>query len=74
MEIICINNRREKEHTMRNNGMTGPIILSGGDHAQFRQDVLNPTFELMNWRKDLDFPQIALNCKGQKEWLKKTQW
>ena len=29
---------------MRNNVMTGPIILSGGDHAQFRQNVLNPTF------------------------------
>lgn len=32
---------------MRNNVMTGPIILSGGDHAQFRQDVLNPTFEYL---------------------------
>jgi hypothetical protein len=32
---------------MRNNIMTGPIILSGGDHAQFRQDVLNPTCQLL---------------------------
>lgn len=32
---------------MRNNVMTGPIILSGGDHAQFRQDVLNPTLEYL---------------------------
>lgn len=32
---------------MRNNIMTGPIILSGGDHAQFRQDVLNPTLEYL---------------------------
>lgn len=27
--------------------MTGNIILSGGDHAQFRQDVLNPTLEYL---------------------------
>ena len=32
---------------MRNNVMTDPIILSGGDHAQFRQNVLNPTFEYL---------------------------
>ena len=32
---------------MRNNVMTSPIILSGGDHAQFRQNVLNPTFEYL---------------------------
>lgn len=32
---------------MRNNVMTGPIILSGGDHVQFRQNVLNPTFEYL---------------------------
>lgn len=32
---------------MRNNVMTGPIILSGGDHAQFRQNVLNATFEYL---------------------------
>ena len=32
---------------MRNNVMTGPIILSGGDHAQFRQDVLHPTLEYL---------------------------
>lgn len=32
---------------MHNNVMTGPIILSGGDHAQFRQDVLNPTLEYL---------------------------
>ena len=51
MAIIFISNRKEKEHTMRNNVMTGPIILSGGDHGQFRQDVLNPTFEYLLYQR-----------------------
>ena len=29
------------------NNKTGTIILSGGDYAQFRQDVLNPTLEYL---------------------------
>lgn len=48
---------------MRNNVMTGPIILSGGDHAQFRQDVLNPTLEIVSYG-DLENPaDICLECE-----------
>ena len=44
------------------NNMTGTIILSGGDYAQFRQDVLNPTLEYLREQRQyfekLDFSMI----------------
>lgn len=51
---------------MRNNAMTGPIILSEEDSLQLRQDVFNPTSEYLRERQQY-FEKLASSMVIHKE-------
>lgn len=48
------------------NNTKGVIILSGGDHAQFRQNVLNPIFEYLLEQRQY-FEKLASSMVIHKE-------